>query len=164
MQTRAILLIYEGEAAPDDTFVINLQTAVGKQSGAETVHAVVFDQQEIAQVLLASDHVSGVVKTMTKATKKPRVKNTPEDEAIIYFGTILAHALAKPFNKKEFTGAVLNAYLRLGQEEEKKRFDNSLEILSKEDLNISASLMDKYNFTGQKIAVFKTLYGFISRW
>lgn len=164
MQTRAILLIYEGEVAPDDTFVIDLQRAVGAQSGAETVNAVVFNQQEIAQVLLASDHVSGVVKTMTKAARKPRVENTPEDEAIIYFGTILAHALAKPFNKKEFTGAVLNAYLKLGSEEEKKCFDNALEILSKEDLKISASLMNKYNFTGQKIAVFNTLHGFISKW
>lgn len=164
MQTRAILLIYEGEVAPDDTFVIDLQKAVGAQSGAETVNAVVFNQQEIAQVLLASDHVSGVVKTMTKAARKPRVENTPEDEAIIYFGTILAHALAKPFNKKEFTGAVLNAYLKLGSEEEKKCFDNALEILSKEDLKISASLMNKYNFTRQKIAVFNTLHGFISKW
>lgn len=164
MQTRAILLIYEGEVAPDDAFVIDLQRAVGAQSGAETVNAVVFNQQEIAQVLLASEHVSGVVKTMTKVAKNPRVENTPEDKAIIYFGTILAHALAKPFDKKEFTGAVLNAYLRLESEEEKKRFDNALEILSGEDLKISKSLMDKYNFTKQKIAVFNTLYGFISRW
>lgn len=162
MQTRAILLIYEGEVAPDDAFVIDLQTAVGTQSGAETVHAVVFNQQEIAKILLTSDRVSSAVKTVTKA-KNPQVKNTPEDAAIIYFGTILAHALAKPFNKKEFTGALLNAYLRL-EKEEKERFDNALEILSGEDLKISKSLMDKYNFTGQKIAVFKTLYGFISKW
>ena len=163
MQTSAILFIYEGEVAPSDEFVIDLQTAVGRYTGAETVHAVVFTQQEIAQILLASDRVSGVVRTVTKV-KNPQVEHTPEDEAIIYFGTILAHALAKPFNKKEFTGALLNAYLKLESREEKTRFDNALEILSGEDLKISKSLMDKYNFTKQKIAAFKTLHGFISTW
>ena len=85
---------------------------------------------------------------------------TPEDEAVIYIGTVMKDELTH-FNAAQFIASLsakINEASVNPHNEENKRFMNALFILSKEDLVISQNLLKKYKLNRQKIALIKRVY------
>lgn len=90
---------------------------------------------------------------------------TPEDEAVIYIGSIFKNELAN-FNPSKFTGALANKIAEASNDpskESNKRFMNSLFILSKDELLISQNLMKKYKLDRQRISLIKNVYNLLSK-
>lgn len=90
---------------------------------------------------------------------------TPEDEAVIYIGSIFKNELTN-FNPSKFAGALANKIAEASNnpnKESNKRFMNALFILSKDELLISQNLMKKYKLDHQRIKLIKNMYNLLSK-
>lgn len=153
-ETRAIILIFEGTEVSEETLDV-IASAISAQCNTMTVDNFVYSSKEIADAIMKSDlKCSG-----TKPAPVIEEKRTAEDEAIIYIGTIMEEDLKKPFNKYALSGAIINKIKNYAPgSEDATRFINALFILSQENLEVSRSLMKKYHFSIEKIAIFKKVY------
>lgn len=153
-ETRAIVLIFEGTEVSAETLDV-IAAAIGAQCNTMTVDNFVYSSKEIADAIMRSDlKCSGIAASPAVETVK-----TPEDEAVIYIGTVMKEDLQKPFNKYTLSRAIIdkiNSYVP--GSEDATRFVNALFILSQENLEVSRNLMKKYHFSIEKIAVFKKMY------
>lgn len=153
-ETRAIVLIFEGTEVSAETLDV-IAAAIAAQCNTMTVDNFVYSSKEIADAIMRSDlKYSGIAASPAVETVK-----TPEDEAIIYIGTVMKEDLQKPFNKYTLSRAIIdkiNSYVP--GSENATRFVNALFILSQENLEVSRNLMKKYHFSVEKIAVFKKMY------
>lgn len=154
-ETRAIVLIFEGTEVSAETLDV-IAAAIAAQCNTLTVDNFVYSSKEIADAIMRSDlKYSGI----TAANPVTEATITPEDEAIIYIGTVMKEDLQKPFNKYTLSRAIIdkiNSYVP--GSEQATRFVNALFILSQENLEVSRNLMKKYHFSIEKIAVFKKMY------
>lgn len=153
-ETRAIILIFEGTEVSEETLDV-IASAISAQCNTMTVDNFVYSSKEIADAIMKSDlKCSG-----TKPAPVIEEKRTAEDEAIIYIGTIMEEDLKKPFNKYALSGAIIDKIKNYAPGSvEATRFINALFILSQENLEVSRSLMKKYHFSIEKIAIFKKMY------
>lgn len=153
-ETRAIILIFEGTEVSEETLDV-IASAISAQCNTMTVDNFVYSSKEIADAIMKSDlKCSG-----TKPAPVIEEKRTAEDEAIIYIGTIMEEDLKKPFNKYALSGAIIDKIKNYAPgSAEATRFINALFILSQENLEVSRSLMKKYHFSIEKIAIFKKVY------
>jgi hypothetical protein len=90
---------------------------------------------------------------------------SPEDQAIIYLGTVLKGVLEAPFKEYDLMlGLVMyiQKVKEIGSEEENRKLMNAFFILSRENLVVSESLMKKYHFTPRKISTIRKVYNFVT--
>ena len=153
-ETRAIILIFEGTEVSEETLDV-IASAISAQCNTMTVDNFVYSSKEIADAIMKSDFKYGG----TRPAPVIEETKTAEDEAIIYIGTIMEEDLKKPFNKYALSGAIIDKIRSYEPGSvEAKRFVNALFILSQENLEVSRSLMKKYHFSIEKIAIFKKMY------
>ena len=89
---------------------------------------------------------------------------TPEDEAIVYIGTIFKDVLARPYNSTVFIHKLMEKIMNAAENpelESSKRLINALFILSQEKLNVSATILKKYNMSKEKIGTIKRVYDLV---
>lgn len=153
-ETRSIILIFEGTEVSEETLDV-IAAAISAQCNTMTVDNFVYSSKEIADAIMKSDlKCSG-----TRPAPVIEETKTAEDEAIIYIGTIMEEDLKKPFNKYALSGAIIDKIKNYAPgSAEATRFINALFILSQENLEVSRSLMKKYHFSIEKIAIFKKMY------
>jgi hypothetical protein len=129
-----------------------------KCNAQQNVDIQVYCPTDIANVLLG--RAKKIVEEKTKDEDR-----TPEDQAIIYLGTILKDALEAPFNEYNLMVG-LTLYIQkvkeTGSEEDNRKLMNALFILSRENLVVSESLMKKYHFTARKISTIRKVYNFVT--
>lgn len=149
-----IVFTYEGEEPDRATagrMAANLPT--------DSANIFVFSNKEIADMLAEAIVKKGVV------ANQPCEETTPEDNAVIYIGTVMEQALKEPFDGYKLFRAVLNKVDEFKchfSEEEHKKLINALFILSQEDLEISRTLLRKYHFSQEKLLIMKKVYNFIT--
>jgi hypothetical protein len=157
-QQRAIVIMYIGEE-PSVQMVENIVQQVAINCNAQqNVGVQVYSPKDISNILV------GNVAKITEETTKDE-ERTPEDQAIIYLGTVLKDALEAPFNEYNL---MLGLTLHIQKvkatesEEEIRKLMNALFILSRENLVVSKSLMNKYHFTAKKISTIRKVYNFVT--
>lgn len=153
-QIRTIVFIYEGEE-PDEVIIgrmaANLPT--------DRANSFTFSSKEIAEMFAEAMVKKGV------AVNQPCEETTPEDNAVIYIGTVMEQALKEPFDGYTLFRAVMNKvdeFKSHFSEEEHKKLINALFILSQEDLEVSRALLRKYHFSQEKLLIMKKVYNFIT--
>lgn len=147
---KAIIVYYRGEI--NDYDVMKITTAF--PADADVVGATTLSDNEIA---------TAIAKTVS-ITEEKEEKLTPEDNAVILVGTVLAESIAN-YNASNFVKDILAKVEKCKRnpgKKENKAFMNALFILSTEDLRISKGLLDKYGLDPEKIAIIKKTYNFIS--
>ena len=161
-ETRAILFLFEGEQISRST-ISRIGAEIGTVCNTEDVKAFVFSAQEIAELVLRNN---GVMIHANVETSEPQQEKTPEEEALIYIGTIMETELKAPFNANTFVTALVK---KIGEirtsfdPEVNKRFMNAMFILSGDNLCISKSLMKKYRFSQEKINAIRQTYNFLAK-
>lgn len=166
-QTRAIVIIFNGEEPSSEHFALITQFLVNHVNATGETNNFTFDAKDIAKFVLGSLKTGHIVDVSSDGSK---TEKTPEEEAIIYVGTIMAEDLKKPFNGYELFSTLVNKMTELRTSaqlggagaEAHKQFMNALFILSQENLVISNSLMRKYHFSSEKIATIKKVYNFVT--
>jgi len=153
-QIQAVVFIYEGEVV--SRAIID---AMAKHLPADKANCFTFSYKEIVEMLVKAAIKKEV--DVDQSCEEP----TPEDNAIIYIGTVMEQALKEPFDGYKFFRAVLNKIDEIKihfSEEEHKRLMNALFILSQEDLEVSRKLLKKYHFSQEKILILKKVYNFVT--
>lgn len=148
---KAMIVYYRGEINDFDVAKITAAFPVD----ADVVGAATLSNDEVA---------AAVAKVVPFEAKKEEVELTPEDNAAILIGTVLADSIAN-YNASNFVKDILAKVEKCKRnpgKKENKAFMNALFILSNEDLRISKGLLDKYGLDPEKIAIIKKTYNFIS--
>lgn len=153
-QIQAIVFIYEGEEVDQVTI-----GRMGANLPADSANSFTFSYKEIVEML-----VKAAIKKEV-AVNQPCEETTPEDNAVIYIGTVMEQALKEPFDGYKLFRAVMNKvdeFKSHFSEEEHKKLINALFILSQEDLEVSRALLRKYHFSQEKLLIMKKVYNFIT--
>lgn len=156
-QLNSIVILYEGTQPTEETISL-LKEVLKEICSSGDILVSVYSGENISDIMMKET----ILHTVEKPDLEPENK-TPEDEAIIYIGTLMEEELKEPFDKVNFMHAIINRTLackKLPTSESNKRFMNALFILSQEDLKISKSLLEKYNFDREKILTIKKVYNF----
>ena len=163
-ETRAVLIIFDGTELPA-TAIDTIANHIANIANTEKVDTFTYSAKEIAAAIM-----SNVGKIEVASVEQKREERTPEDQAIIFIGTIMKDALEAPFDGYVLFKALVNKIdeLRNGLittagKEAYDQFMNALFILSQENLVISKSLMKKYHFSQEKIATIKKTYNFVTK-
>lgn len=90
-------------------------------------------------------------------------EKTPEEQAVIYVGTVMKDELSKPWEPEEFIAALTQKIreARIADNDESRRFMDALFILSQEDLIVSRGLLKKYKLNEKKILLIKRIYNLL---
>lgn len=154
--TRALVIFFNGYE-PNEPALAKVGAALYESCSAKDLNCFTFSGKELATMLLKTGSVA--------VTPVQDEEKTPEDEAVIYIGTLLEKDLKEPFDSYKFFRAVMNKIdeFRIHfSEEEHKRLMNALFILSQEDLEVSRKLLKKYHFSQEKILILKKVYNFVT--
>lgn len=153
-EVRALVILFNGYE-PNEPALAKVGAALNESCSAENLNCFTFSAKDLAAMLL----------TPTTVAHEQNEERTPEDEAVIYIGTLLEKDLKEPFDGYKFFRAVLNKIDEIKihfSEEEHKRLMNALFILSQEDLEVSRKLLKKYHFSQEKILILKKVYNFVT--
>jgi len=153
-QIQAVVFIYEGEVVSG-----TIIDAMAKHLPADKANGFTFSYKEIVEML-----VKAAIKKEVDVDQSCE-ESTPEDNAVIYIGTVMEQALKEPFDGYKFFRAVLNKIDEFKIQysaEDNTKLMNALFILSQEDLEISKTLLKKYHFSQEKILVLKKVYNFVT--
>lgn len=148
---KAMIVYYRGEINDFDVAKITAAFPVD----ADVVGAATLSDNEVA---------TAIAKVVPFEAKREEAELTPEDNAAVLIGTILADSIAN-YNASNFVKDILAKVEKCKRnpgKKENKAFMNALFILSNEDLRISKGLLDKYGLDPEKIAIIKKTYNFIS--
>lgn len=157
-QQRAIVIMYIGEEPPAEmVHSIVAQVAI-RCDAQQSIDVQTYSSKDIGNIL-----VGKAKKIIEEATRDE--DRTPEDQAVIYLGTVLKDTLEAPFNEYNLMVG-LTLYIQkvkaTGSEEDNRKLMNALFILSRENLVVSESLMKKYHFTPRKISTIRKVYNFVT--
>lgn len=152
----ALIFWVSGSLTPDNTEPIKKAVEALAKNGVNPHGVTVMSDREVAAIIIEKAHES-------KEQKPEEVDYTPEDQAIIFLGTVMKNELEKG-SKAIFVNGLINRIEKARKHpnrEMSREFMNTLFILSQEDLTISAGLMTKYNFDEEKIAIVKEVYNIV---
>lgn len=163
-ETRAVLIIFDGTELPT-TAIDTIANHIANIANTEKVDTFIYSAKEIASAIM-----SNVEKTEVASIEPKREERTPEDQAIIFIGTVMKDALEAPYDGYVLFKALINKIDELRNDlitsSGKKAYDqfmNALFILSQENLVVSKSLMKKYHFSQEKITTIKKTYNFVTK-
>lgn len=154
-ETRAILLLFNG--TEPTTEVVSMLTAPLMNLGAENADVMAFNAKEIANLILARNNSAKII----KFDKKNENDFNAEENATIFIGTVMKDLLSDSnTDNGDIAEGILQKIIscRKSRKEQDKEFMNALFILSMDDLNISSTLMRKYNLTPERIGIIKKMY------
>ena len=160
-ETRAILFVFEGESIPEN-YAISIGQNLGLVCDAAKVTNFIFSAQDIAKCIVSRE----VPELTGKSASIKQEEKTPEDEAVIYIGTIMQDALTAPFDAQVFASQIIRKVNETKANfvpEVHKQFMNALFILSQENLVVSKTLMKKYHFSQEKLTTIKKTYNFLTK-
>jgi hypothetical protein len=156
-ETQAVLLIFDGTEV-DKATIVAITNALAECCGTAKVNTFVYSAKEIADMIIRN---VGTAKTINLQSVD---ELSPEDNAIIYIGTVMKDALEAPYNNYNLFRALMKKIDELSTDhEERKRFMNALFILSQENLEVSRALMRKYHLSQEKIATIRNTYNFFTK-
>lgn len=163
-ETRAVLIIFDGTELPN-TVIDTIAKHIANIADAEKVDTFIYSAKEIASII-----INNVGKPENASIEPKPIERTPEDQAIIFIGTIMKDALEAPYDGYVLFKALVNKIDELRNDlitqtgkEAYDQFMNALFILSQENLVVSKSLMKKYHFSQEKIATIKKTYNFVTK-
>lgn len=158
---KAIIILYQGQELTEaeiDKVVLSALT------NNHEVHSVtLLRDNDVAQSIMKAVKTSEISEE-TKTVVRTVV--TPEDNAVIFLGTMMESEL-KHFDPGVFIASLVKRVNEAKKQPSKRvnrEFMNALFILSQEDLCISKEILDKYNFDSEKIKLVKETYNFVSRY
>lgn len=157
-EQRAIVIMYIGEEPSVETITNIAQQVAVNCNAQQNVDIEVYSPKDIANMLVSK----------AKKVAEEKIKDedrSPEDQAIIYLGTVLKGVLEAPFKEYDLMlGLVMyiQKVKEIGSEEENRKLMNAFFILSRENLVVSESLMKKYHFTPRKISTIRKVYNFVT--
>lgn len=153
----ALIFWVSGSLTPNNTEPIERAIEALAKNGINPHGVTVMRDREVAAIIIEKAREPEEKKaTEAEAT-------TPEDQAIIFLGTVMKHELEHG-SKAIFVNGLINRIEKARKRPDKemsREFMNSLFILSQEDLNISVGLMKKYNFDEEKIAIVKEVFNMV---
>lgn len=163
-ETRALMFIFTGEE-PSNGLVKDLAGMLTHACNvSDHLEYYMLDSDDIAKIL--SFHMMlKVSKQEQKLYQSAQQKEyTPEEEAVIYIGTVMADVLGAAYKPEDFVATLTQkiSEARIEKTEESKRFMNALFILSQEDLVISQCLLRKYKLNEKKLLLIKRVYNLVS--
>lgn len=109
------------------------------------------DDKELAKAVLNVD--------VTTEPKDVSDELTPEDNAIVFLGTMFKSQLKK--ERHVFVAAVVNSINKAlcnPTADVNRQLINAMFILSQQDLNVSKRILSEYNFDNDKIAAVRDIY------
>lgn len=162
METRAMLFIFVGEEPPVELVRDIAGMIAGCCNTTGTIDHFEYDSEDIAKAILTAPLASDVIGGLR--VQQQMKEHTPEEEAVIYVGTVMKDVLGVKFTPEDFVAALTKkiSECRNSHTEEAKRFMNSLFILSQEGLVISQSILKKYKLNEKKILIIKRVYNLVN--
>ena len=155
---KALVIFYNGQGLTERlrTAIANLLAKEFKAIGAASI--LEFDAEDIAKLLVKNSVNDECSKT------QEQIKN-PEEHAVVYVGEIMKDCLGSAYKPESFIEELTRiiAKARNSSAEEDIRLMTALSILSKENLQISQSLLRKYKLNERKIMIIKRVYNLISK-
>ena len=118
------------------------------------IDTTVFSPEEIANLL-----VTNAKKQVSKISFEENKLN-PAENAIVFIGTKMREDLVNYVGKAAFKHAVMEKVEELLSSDAKMytAFTKAMRELSRNNIEVSATLMRKYHFSKEKIFVIKTCY------
>ena len=157
MRTRAILLVFQSESPITENFLAELGQMMAKRLGISgDIDTNVFTPEEITNIL-----VTNAKKTSTSKINFDENKLNAAENAIILIGTIMRENLVNYFGRASFKAALADKVQDLlcyGTVESYQNFIKAMKELSRDTVEVSASIMRKYHFSREKILVIKQYY------
>lgn len=153
----ALIFWVSGSLTPDNTEPIEKAVEALAKHGVNPHGVTVMRDREVAAIIIEKAR-----EPEEKKAAEP-IDCTPEDQAIIFLGTIMKNELEHG-SKAVFVNGLINRIEKARKRPDKemsREFMNSLFILSQEDLVISGGVMKKYNFDEEKIAIVKEVYNMV---
>lgn len=155
----AIVIFYDGKD-PVDTDIALISKVVDERLGTVGDEQIlVYTTEDLSRMALTGPQKPVVIAKPAEVIEPER---TPEDYAIIYIGEVLKPYL-KDYNYEQFVPMLTRRIVAAQQNttEDDKKFLNALEILSKDTLKVSKSLMQEYYFTARILNVIKNIYNWL---
>lgn len=155
-QLRAITLLFRG-SEPNSETIAALSDIIGMSCQTTGIEFFTYDSKDLADSLIQSH----------KATYVDSGKHelNAEEQAVVFIGTKFEKALKQePYEPMMFAAPLFESISKAHRNPNttaSKSLMNALFILSQEDLNISASLLEKYHLDAEKIKTIKRVYNLV---
>lgn len=147
-ETRIVVIMYDGTSTTKEV-IEAIGSLLGQACDAQVAHVLEYNSKQIADIMLAAIADPAPLNiTPIPLTKAPTPKYNEEELAIIYIANSIASVLEENTEFGAFSAAMIR-FAKFTDDRDndgRKKFVNALRILStKEILNISESLLQKYN-------------------
>lgn len=159
-ETRIVVIMYDGTSTTKEV-IEAIGSLLGQTCDAQVASVLEYNSKQIADIMLAAIADPAPLNiTPIPLTKAPVPKYNEEELAIIYIAKSIESI--EEMNEFGVFSAAMVRFAKFGDEVDydgRKKFVNALHILStKEVLNISKSLLKKYNLDLTKIEGLKKAY------
>lgn len=154
---KALIVMYEGDAA-SSRLVAAIGTAINSECNGKNVSVYSYDEKDIANAIIK-------FATPEEEPKSNHSEYNPEENAVIYIGTLFKNVLGQSYKTETFVSALTQkiSEARYASDEDSKAFMHALWVLSQEDLHISQALLRKYRMNESKILIIKRIYNIVVR-
>lgn len=152
---KALIVMYEGDAA-SSRLVAAIGTAINSGCNGKNVSVYSYDEKDIANAIIK-------FATPEEEPKSNHSEYNPEENAVIYIGTLFKNVLGQSYKTETFVSALAQkiSEARYASDEDSKAFMHALWVLSQEDLHISQALLRKYRMNESKILIIKRIYNIV---
>lgn len=155
MRTKAILFIFQSELPITESALADLGERMTRHFGISgDIDTTVYSPEEISNLL-----VTNAKKQAPKISFEENKLN-PAENAIVFIGTKMREDLVNYVGKAAFKNAVMEKAEELLSSDAKMytAFTKAMRELSRNNIEVSSSLMRKYHFSKEKVFVIKTCY------
>ena len=153
---KALVFMYEGDAVSSE-LVANIGTAINAECKGKNISVYSYDEKDIANAIIK-------FATPEEEPKSKPSEYNPEENAVIYIGTLFQNVLGQSYKTETFVSALTQkiSEARYASDEDSKAFMHALWVLSQEDLHISQALLRKYRMNESKILIIKRIYNIVT--